>query len=67
VNVRDEIQRVTLQAPGFVSGWVYSLHAEDAVKVFGTGVIVKLEDYKVLRLVPDQGSKKGAGTSPGLK
>jgi hypothetical protein len=53
VNYLDEPQRVTVQGASFVSGWVYAPETAEAVRVFGTDVIVTVNEYKVIRLVPE--------------
>jgi hypothetical protein len=53
VNYLDEPQRVTVHGASFESGWVYA-PAAAAVRVFGTDLIVTVNEYKVIRLVPEQ-------------
>jgi hypothetical protein len=54
VNYLDEPQRVTVHGASFEGGWVYAPEAAEAVRVFGTDLIVTVNDYKVIRLVPEQ-------------
>jgi hypothetical protein len=50
VNYQDTPQRVTLHAPQFVNGWVFTPMEDRMAKIFGNGLMMTIQDYKVLRL-----------------
>lgn len=54
VNYSDQPQRVTLHTPRFVSGWVFAPTNEQAAKVFGSALIVTVDDYKVIRIAAEK-------------
>jgi len=54
VNYLDRPQRIRLRLPGFVTAWVYSPPDSEPGHVFGTELMLMVDEYKVVRLGPEQ-------------